>query len=274
MNVQPWSDAVDERTRPVTLTPDDLEALRYAKALLENPGLAAKVTGFIGMPVEKAIEMLPERWADVVSRATRKSLDTALHVALTTLDEGPRRSREALHKLAVAATGAGGGAFGLAGLPVELPLSTTIMLRSIADIARSEGETLGAPDAKLACLEVFALGGRSTADDASESSYFVMRTLLAKSVSEAVQYVARRGLVEEGAPALVRLIAQIASRFGTSVSQKIAAQALPVLGAAGGVAVNLMFIDHFQGVARGHFIVRRLERTYPRDLVRTEYERL
>jgi hypothetical protein len=33
-----------------------------------------------------------------------------------------------------------GGGFGLAALPVELPISTIIMLRSIGDIARSEGE--------------------------------------------------------------------------------------------------------------------------------------
>ena len=39
----------------------------------------------------------------------------------------------------VGASGAIGGAFGLASVAVELPISTTIMLRSIADIARSEG---------------------------------------------------------------------------------------------------------------------------------------
>jgi hypothetical protein len=33
------------------------------------------------------------------------------------------------------------------------------MLRSIADIARSEGEDLSDPEAALSCVEVFALGG-------------------------------------------------------------------------------------------------------------------
>lgn len=253
----------------------DLQALRDAKDLLEHPGLAARLTGIIGMPLEKAIALLPERWSDAVAIATRKSLDTALHVALNTLDDKPRsRASEKLHKLAVAATGAGGGAFGLAGLPIELPVSTTIMLRSIADIARSEGESLGAPDAKMACLEVFALGGRTTADDASESSYFVVRAALARSVSQAAQYVAQKSLVEEGAPALVRLIAQLASRFGATVSQKVAAQAVPLIGAAGGVVVNVLFMDHFQDMARGHFTVRRLERLYSPEVVRAEYERL
>lgn len=257
------------------LSYEDQEALRYAKALLENPGLAAKITGLIGMPIEKALQLLPEKWAQVVNEATRRSLETALQAALLTLDDKPKsNSWEFLHKLAVAATGAGGGAFGLLGLPVELPLSTTIMLRSIADIARSEGERLRAPDAKLACLEVFALGGPSKSDDASESAYFLMRAALAKSVSEAAGYIAQRGLVEEGAPAIVRLIAQLATRFGVNVSEKVAAQAVPVIGAAGGVVVNVLFIDHFQEMARGHFIVRRLERMYDPQLVREEYERL
>ena len=87
----------------------------------------------------------------------------------------PRSASELLHKLAVTGTGAAGGAFGVSALALELPLSTTVMLRSIADIARAEGEDLRAPDAKLACLSVFALGGRATSDDATESAYYVAR---------------------------------------------------------------------------------------------------
>ena len=98
----------------MTLSNEDQEALRYAKALLENPGLAAKITGLIGMPIEKALKLLPEKWAMVVNEATRKSLETALQAALLTIDDKPQpNSWEFLHKLAVAATGAGGGAFGL-----------------------------------------------------------------------------------------------------------------------------------------------------------------
>jgi len=58
------------------------------------------------------------------------------------------------------------------------------------------------------------------------------------------------------------------------VSQKIAAQAVAVVGAVGGAAVNLAFIEHFQDVARGHFTVRRLERVYGAEIVRAEYDRL
>jgi hypothetical protein len=192
----------------------------------------------------------------------------------TLSDRGPRRSWDAAHRILVTITGAAGGAFGLPALVIELPISTTIMLRSIADIARSEGERIRLPDGMLACLEVFALGGRARSDDAAEVGYFAIRAALARTVSEAAQYLAERGVAEEGAPVIVRFITQVASRFGVVVSDKMAAQAVPILGAAGGAVINLLFIDHFQDMARGHFIVRRLERIYGAEVVRAEYERL
>jgi len=193
-----------------------------------------------------------------------------------------------------AASGAVGVSFGLAALPIELPISTIIMLRSIGDIARSEGEDLTDPESALACLQVFALGTRDGEANAAESGYFAARGLLAKSVAEAARFIAERGVlaegapvlvrfiaqvvsrfgvVAEGAPVLVRFIAQIASRFGVVVTQKLAAQAVPVIGALGGAVVNYAFIDHFQEVARAHFVVRRLERRYGKDAVRATYER-
>ena len=129
-------------------------------------------------------------------------------------------------------------------------------------------------DAKLACIEVFALGGRTSSDDADESAYFVARAALATAVSDAARYLAARSMSQKGTPILLRLMAQIASRFGVVVTQKVAAQAVPVIGAAGGATVNLLFLAHFQNIARGHFMVRRLERKYGLDLVRSEYERL
>ena len=103
---------------------------------------------------------------------------------------------------------------------------------------------------------------------ATISSYVA---ILAKSVTEAARFIAERGVVE-GSPVLVRLITQVASRFGTVVSQKAAAQTIPVIGALGGAAVNYAFIDHFQSVARGHFTVRRLERKYGKEIIFNAYE--
>jgi EcsC protein family len=91
--------------------------------------------------------------------------------------------------------------------------------------------------------------------------------------ASAARFVVERGLVEEGGPSLVRFITQVASRFGLVVTQKLAAQAIPLVGALGGATVNYAFIQHFQEVARGHFTVRRLERAYGKEAVRKAYER-
>jgi hypothetical protein len=45
-------------------------------------------------------------------------------------------------------------------LAIELPISTIVRLRSIADIARREDEDFRTIEAQLACLEVLALGGK------------------------------------------------------------------------------------------------------------------
>jgi hypothetical protein len=255
------------------MTEGDLAALRSAAAALEHPGLAARLTNMVGKPIELIGYALPASASQAITAATSKALEMALEVALRSMDQAPRAGSQRLHRALAAASGAAGGAFGLAALPVELPLSTIIMLRSIAEIARSEGEDLSDPEAALSCVQVFALGGRPGSADASESGYFAVRGMLAKSVTQAARFVVERGAVEEGGPILVRFITQVASRFGVVVTQKLAAQAIPLVGALGGAAVNYAFIQHFQEVARGHFTVRRLERAYGKEAVRRAYER-
>jgi hypothetical protein len=256
------------------MTPEDLAALRRAVQLLEHPGLAARLTNMVGKPIELIGDVLPDSASHAIATATSKGLEVALKVALRTMQRTPHAGSQLLHKALATASGAAGGVFGLAALPIELPISTIIMLRSIADIARSEGEDLSDPESALSCVQVFALGGRAGSADTSESGYFAVPGILAKSVTEAARFIAERGVIKEGGPVLVRFITQVASRFGVVVTQKVAAQALPVVGALGGAAVNYAFIEHFQEVARGHFTVRRLERVYGKNLVRTEYTRL
>lgn len=250
----------------------DLNDLRKAKILLENPGIAAKITNLLGTPIEKGFELLPDNWNVKIGDITRAALSKAIHAAVLTMKDAPGEKASNLwHKLAVAATGGIGGFWGLPALAIELPISTTIMLRSIADIARSEDERIITVAAKIACIEVFALGGPGRRDDASESGYYAVRAALAQSVAKAAEYITEKGLVEEGAPALVRLIVVIAERFSIQVSEKAAAQAIPAIGAAGGAIINTLFIDHFQDMARGHFIVRRLERKYGKEIVEATY---
>jgi len=250
----------------------DIEALRQAKHTLEHPGLAAKISGLLGAPIEKGFDMLPRQWHAVVNGATRKSIRIALAMAVGTMDpKNAKPPSNRWHKLAVCVTGAAGGAFGLPALAVELPVSTAIILRSIADIARSQGEDLESLAGRMQCVQVLALGGTSKRDDAAETGYFAARAAMAKAVSEAAAHLSAKGLSGKGAPVIVRLIAQIASRFSVVVSEKVAAQAVPVLGAFGGAALNALFINHFQQIGNGHFTVRRLERLYGPDEVQRVY---
>jgi hypothetical protein len=258
----------------VRIADADLETLRAAVHALEKPSLPARLAAMVGKPVELLAGNLPFGASQVISAAVQKGLDAALKAALATLKDQPGEGSNLLHKSLAVASGAIGGALGTATLAVELPVSTIVMLRSIADIARAEGEDLRDPETALACLQVFALGASGPADDAAESAYFAVRSFLARSTAEAARYIAERSVVEEGAPYLVRFLGQIASRFGIVVSHKFAAQAVPVIGAFGGAVVNYAFIDHFQTVARGHFSVRRLERIYGKDAVRAEYDRI
>ncbi len=231
-----------------------------------------KLTGIIGTPIEKSLVVLPPKLTAGLQKTTMIALRGAFRFAMLTLTKKKKKASNRWHKGLVAATGGVGGAFGLPALVAELPVSTIIMLRSIADIARSQGEKIDDLEARLACIEVFALGGRSKGDDASETGYFAVRAALAQSVSEAAKYIAQKGMADKGAPAIVRLITQVAARFNVVVSQKVAAQAVPIIGAASGMAINTLFIDHFQKTAKGHFIIRRLERVHGQDIVRSAYD--
>ena len=171
-----------------TVSQEDADVLRRAKDTLENPGLAATITNLIGLPLERAMKQLPNKWLTIIHRAAHHSLMIALDAALATVEtQRPAPSRNGLHRLMVAGTGAVGGAFGVAALPLELPVSTMVMLRSIVAIARAEEETLHSLETKLACLAVFALGGASELDDASESGYFAIRAALATAVADAAR---------------------------------------------------------------------------------------
>lgn len=187
---------------------EDIQALRTAVVTLEHPRLAARLSEIAGKPIElfnRALpETLPETASKAIAVATTQALNTALRVALRTMQNEPKAASSYLHKALAATSGAVGGSFGLAALPIELPISTVIMLRSIGDIARAEGEDLRDPETALSCLQVFALSGVKVEADAANSGYFAVRGLLAKSVAEAARFIVDRGVLAEGGPVLVR----------------------------------------------------------------------
>jgi len=256
------------------LSAADQEALAAAVRRLESPSLAGRLAALAGKPVGLIQRALPAAASTAVATVAKHALEHALEVALFSLKNRRLAGGRKLHSGLACTSGAIGGAFGLPALAVELPITTTIMLRAIAAIAREEGEDLADPRTGLACLEVFALGASAPNREVPESDYFAVRDLLARGVVEVADFALDKGVVREGAPAVVRFVAQIASRFGIVVSQKVMAQAVVVVGAVGGAALNLAFAEHFQDLARGHFTVRRLERVYGAEAVRAEYDRL
>jgi hypothetical protein len=256
-------------------TAEEMRDLRRAKSLLENRSFAIKLSNLIGSPIDAGFALLPKRWSGNINRAANAALFKALEVAVAST--GRKRLKppsNRWHKVLVGASGGVGGAFGLAALAVELPISTTIMLRSIVEIAHSEGHDARDWETKVACLEVFALGGSRKAGAASETPYWATRLALNQSVKEAASHLAQKGAVERTAPALVRLIGAIGSRFGVVISEEVAAKALPVIGAVGGGLINVIFMNHFQQMARGHFIILRLEKIYGQEAVKTRYDAL
>ena len=253
------------------LTAEHQALLRKAVRQIEEPGWVARLTAYTGRPLDAALRRLPafvhRRLRDAVQSAILK----CLKLAVGTLGQpGSRHWAKRWSQLVAGLSGGLGGFFGLAALPVELPLTTTLMLRSIAEIARHEGEDLSRIESLLACLEVFALGASEGGSQRHED-YYTTRVVLSKLTQDMSRLMLERGAVNASSPVVARLVGEIAARFGLIVTDMAAATLVPVAGAVGGAAVNVMFMDHFQQVAEGHFAIRRLERLYGADLIKQLY---
>lgn len=254
------------------LQPADRAALARAVEVLENPNFAARLADYSGQPINRLIAMLPKSVNDRIAIMVRSAVMKGLNAAIDSLEEEkPPAPATWFSSFLAGVTGGVGGMFGTLALPIELPLTTTFMLRAIADIARHEGEDLSRIEARLACLEVFGLGSRRT-DKRIDVGYYSARALLSRYTNNVASYVVERSVTGASAPAVNSLVAEIVARFGLVVSDKVAASALPVLGAIGGATINIIFMDHFQRVAKGHFTLRRLERRYGAALVRLHYD--
>lgn len=264
----------------------DLHALRQAVQRLETPSVTIKIANMVGTPIEWAMERLPGSTADKIQHVIRLAMEKAVAGALRTLDENASATaRPRTHTAMAAASGAVGGFFGLKGTLLELPVTTTIIMRSVADIARSEGFLVTDPLIQGDCVQVFALGGRTADDDAADSAYYAARLglseiaretgrMLAESAARQAAGSASQGLQftsGQAATWLAQIIEAVAQRFGVKVTEKLALQAAPILGAVSGAALNALFIAHYQDMARGHFVVRRLEDKYGAQAVREAY---
>jgi hypothetical protein len=257
-----------------TIDAGDHAALKKAVKYLEGRNFAARLADYAGVPVNRVLGVLPKAINRQLSGLVRNAVLKGLEVAVDTLEERPPRSPAmGFSSFLAGVTGGVSGLFGFGALAIELPLTTTLMLRAIAEIAQHQGEDLSTLEARLACLEVFAYGAKPNEGNL-DVGYYAARALIGKYTHDIAALALERGAVDASAPVVAGLVGEIVSRFGLVVSDKVAAGALPILGAVGGATVNIVFMDHFQRVAHAHFTLRRLERTYGSSHVRARYAEL
>lgn len=264
----------------------DLSDLQTAVALLESPSIIVRMSSLIGSPIEEAVKKLPTAVSKKVNNIIGSALHKAADAALWSLDNEPNRSASTkLHKLYAATSGALGGAFGFTSLFIELPISTTIIMRAVADVARSEGFDLNL-FTTTACIEVFALGANTKTDDNStDTGYYLSRSFMTKSMNHLSKELAEIA-TKHGAGTIThishnqvgkwfsKLIETVASQFGIVITNKFAAQVVPIIGAITGATINTLFTSFYQDMARGHFIIKRLEAKYGYEHVKEMYNKV
>lgn len=215
-------------------------------------GLLMQVVTFAGNRVEDALRYLPAGARGRLDEAVRTALERSYEMAART---GARGNSDRGNKALAALSGAFGGFGGLPTALAELPVATTVIFRAVQRVAAQHGEDPVSVETRMECLRVFGSGGPGGADDGIDTSFIGARLSLT-------------------GPAVHRLIAAVAPRFATVLGQKLAAQAVPVLGAAAGAGTNYAFTDYYVEMAHVHFGLRRLARAHGEAPVIDEFHRV
>ena len=203
-------------------------------------GVGLQVLNMIGGRAENLLERLPEQVKIGLEDATERALTVALHAAKQSRRAVPDQ-KGWLNTAMTTAMGAVGGAGGLPTALAELPITTTVLLRAIQGIAAEYGFDPNDPDVLADCLTVFASAGPLENDDGTNTAFLATRITLTGT--------AVHGIVKSVAP-----------RLATVLGQKLAAQTVPILGAAAGAATNYAYTSYYQEMAHVHFGLRRLAR--------------
>ena len=214
----------------------EIEALARRHARAGGPAIAVMTR--LGGSLERSLAALPAGVRSRVGEITER----ALRASWTLADAGGRALPQAGRRgsmVAAVASGAAGGAGGLATSLAELPVTVTVILHAIRAEAVAAGYDPADPAIRAECLKVFAAGSPVAADDGVDTSFLSARLTLT-------------------GPALQQLIQRVAPRLATALSQKLAAQAVPVLGAAAGAALNAAYLRYYRELAAIRFALLRL----------------
>ena len=253
------------------LKEEHLRALEQAVMCLETANLAGALSDLTGKPIEEALRKIPKPLRKQIDQTVEKLTLKCLDIAIKSLDHKPKSAGEENYDAFYSGVAGGlGGLLGMASLPLELPVTTILMLRAIANIARSQGEDLLSLESRLACIEVFALS-KSSLNHRTNLGYYASRAMLAKLSKDAVRIMSERGVTQLSTSAIGGLASESAARYGMVVSEKVTAGSIPVIGAIGGATLNVIFLKYFKKLAHGHFTVRRLERIYGKEIIKDEF---
>ncbi|MEO0750975.1 MAG: EcsC family protein, partial [Pseudomonadota bacterium] len=224
----------------ITLSSDDVTrrldalALRYSRA--SGPGI--QLLNLIGGQAEGLLDQLPKPVREALGARTEDALRLAMQAA-----HGSRGIVEGnagwMSRALTTAMGAAGGIGGLPTALAELPVTTAVLLRAIQDVAVEHGFDPSEPGVQYDCIQVFAAAGPLDHDDGADMGFLGARVTVT-------------------GPALQNLIATVAPRLATVLGQKLAAQTVPILGAAAGAATNYTYTSYYQQMAHVHFGLRRL----------------
>lgn len=237
-----------------------------AKTYREAGGLIIKLTGLLGNKVEDALKMVPDGWQAGVEQAADFALRSAYLAASSTqhdessdsyLNRGlAMMSGERWHKIASSLSGAIGGAGGLATTGADLAATTILIIRSLQEIAAGYGEDIESEEVRMACLAVFGFGGPLTEDDDVETGLIGARIALA------------------GRATLEGILKVVLPRFGVVASEKVLAQAVPILGAVVGATINPLFTNYYQQMGHVQFRLRKLEKSHDPAQVNACFSRI
>lgn len=224
----------------ITLTPPDVDAemTKIAKRYRSAAGPGIQVLNLLGGQAENLLDRLPQPMRTSLDDATRRALVIALDAAQTSRKAVPDQASW-LNTSVAAAMGAAGGFGGLPSAMMELPVTTTLLLRSIQGVAFEHGFNPNEENVRFDCLHVFGSAGPLAHDDGADLGFLSVRLTLSGG-------------------AMNKMIATIAPKLGAALGQKLAAQTVPVLGAVAGAATNYAFTNYYQQMAHVHFALRRL----------------